>query len=269
MARATGAARIPRHRAGRFPPKPQELIVIDKIMLISTVGGVGADGDSNLFFGDVSSRGNLVVFDSAAPGLPDSDGNTNVYVWNAGSGGAGAVAFVAGVDPTHGTGATFDAAISGDGRYVAFVGPYGYDEFVDDAHNHGDTQQNLFSANYDQVFIEDLLTGEITVVSQAGVSASVAVDPTGAPPLRPGDSLHPSVSSDGSHVAFDTVAQNLQGGSASNPDSQVYVWDAATNQDILVSGVNGVAGSGGLNLGAGLDGSFLPSISADGNSIVF
>ena len=237
-----------------------------KITLVSATGSTAGNGNSNVFAGDVSSGGGLVVFDSTATNLAPGGGNDSLYLWSAQSG----VRFLAGVDPAHGTGSTFDGAISSDGKFVTFVGVDPYEEFVlaDPVRGQG-TPTVTFSAAFDQVFVENVATGTITDISQAGHSQSVQVDANNPPPVRPGNSFHPSISADGSHIAFDSVAPDLlPAGSAGNTLSQIYVWDAATNQDILVSAVNGVAGTGAPNVNEA-HGSFLPSISGDGNSIVF
>ncbi len=210
---------------------------------LTATGGTAGNGNSNVFAGDVSSGGGLVVFDSTATNLAAGGGNDSLYLWSAQSG----VRFLDGIDPAHGSGSTFDGAISSDGKFVTFVGAEGYQEFILVHHNGlPDTETTLFSTTYDEVFVENLATGVLTDISQAGHSLSVQLDPNSSSgPPRPGDSLHPSISSDGSHIAFDSVAPDLlPAGSAGNTLSQIYVWDASTNQDILVSAVNGVAGTG-------------------------
>src|ERR1700755_1828102 len=97
-----------------------------KITLVSASGGTAGNGNSNVFAGDVSSGGGLVVFDSTATNLAAGGGNDSLYLWSAQSG----VRFLAGVDPAHGTGSTFDGAISSDGKFVTFVGVDPYDEFI-------------------------------------------------------------------------------------------------------------------------------------------
>ncbi len=239
-----------------------------KITLVSATGGTAGNGNSNVFAGDVSSGGGLVVFDSTATNLATGGGgNDSLYLWSAQT---GAVTFLSGVDPAHGTAATFDGAISADGKFVTFVGIDSYEEYVLQDNRVGPpTKIPLFSENFDGILVENLATGVITDISQAGHSLSVELGSNGTPPPRPGDSLHPSISADGSHIAFDSVAPDLlPAASAGNTLSQIYVWDAASNQDILVSAVNGVAGTGAPNVNEA-HGSFLPSISGDGNSIVF
>ena len=80
----------------------------------------------------------------------------------------------------------------------------------------------------------------------------------------PGDavSFDPSISDDGSRVAFDSEAKNLGGGATGNV-TQVYVREVDAAHTVLVSRVNGAAGA------PGDDDSRDPSISGDGRRVAF
>ncbi len=128
-------------------------------------------------------------------------------------------------------------AVSGDGSIVAFES---------DANDlvPGDTN------GAKDVFVLDRDTGDIERVS-------VATDGTQGNAL----SLHPSISADGTRIAFETASNNL--GGTFNGGRQVYVRDLRTNTTIHASTVH-------LTPHA-LDrpGGTTPSISADGNHVVF
>lgn len=129
--------------------------------------------------------------------------------------------------------------ISGNGRYVVFAS----------------TATNLVPADANgakaDVFRKDLVTGQVVVVSLS--SAGVAADQSVL-----GD---PSVSYDGTRVAFTTgAAQNLFPGDSS-ADSEVVLRDVPAGTTVLIS--QSTAGLQGTSF------SERPSISADGGSVAF
>lgn len=131
---------------------------------------------------------------------------------------------------------SYEAAISADGRYVAFRSYAG--NLVP-----GDT--NAAS----DVFVRDRQTGQ---------TARVSVDSAGA--QANSTSWAPALSADGRYVAFVSRASNLVAGDTNGfPD--VFVHDRQTGQTERVS----VASSGA----AGNDGSYEPALSADGMLVAF
>lgn len=126
-----------------------------------------------------------------------------------------------------------DPAISDNGRFVAFTS-----EATDLVS--GDTN------NAEDVFVKDLLTGEITRVS-VGINGLEANGP----------SYIPSISGDGQRVAFASDATNIVSGDTNGlPD--VFVFDLATQSLTQVSGSD-----------AGPRQNVNPAISADGAHVVF
>jgi Tol biopolymer transport system component len=126
-------------------------------------------------------------------------------------------------------------AISADGRYVVFQS----------------AARNLApfdTGGFTNVYRRDL---------RAGVTELVSVALGGG--AADGDSQHPSVSADGSRVAFDSVATNLV--AADGGISDVFVRDMATETTVRVSESTG----GGEASGD----SFNPAISADGAYVAF
>ncbi len=128
-------------------------------------------------------------------------------------------------------------AISGDGRFVAFVSRDG--TLVP-----GDTN------GVDDVFVLDRDTA--TLVRASVTTAGVEGD---------GASSHPRLSANGRYVAFESAATNLAASDANGPLSDVFVKDLVTGALEHVSVDS--AGNGGNDL------SVSPEISADGSTVVF
>ena len=139
-------------------------------------------------------------------------------------------------DGTHGNADSFAPELSADGSTVAFVS----------------LATNLAApepAQVASVFVRDPRTGRTERVSD-GVDG-LAAD---------GDSRNPSLSGDGLVVAFESAASNLVGGDT-NGTSDVFVHDRVSGRTTRVS-----VDSGGAQ---GNEGSFTPSISADGRYVAF
>ena len=135
-----------------------------------------------------------------------------------------------------GDGYSLFAAISGDGRYVA------YESWSTNLVT-GDTNGTA------DVFVYDRQTGAVERVSVA--SGGTQGD---------GPSLHPSLSSDGRYVAFESSATNLVPGDT-NGVSDVFVYDRQTDTVERVSVATGGTESNGP--------ARFPSISADGRFVTF
>ena len=142
----------------------------------------------------VSADGQLVAFVSGADltcGVPsgcaaapsDHNGVADVYVHDTQTGATRRISrSYAGADPD---GPSYDPAISGDGRYVAFVSE----------------ASNLIRPSVRgtaQVYVHDLMTGLTELVSRT---------PNGQP--GNGRSLRPAISGDGSRIAFQSLACDL------------------------------------------------------------
>jgi Tol biopolymer transport system component len=130
-------------------------------------------------------------------------------------------------------------SISADGRYVAFE-------------SRASNLAPEAKGGTIEIFVKDMQTGAVTLVSRAdGPAGAVADD----------HAYEPSISADGRYVAFASAARNL------SPDdtafNDVYVRDLAAGTTALVSRASGAAGAAG-------DGeSINPEISADGRHVVF
>jgi RHS repeat-associated protein len=135
-----------------------------------------------------------------------------------------------------GNGASTSAAMSADGRWVAFTS----------------AASNLVSGDTNaatDVFVRDRLTG---AVERASVS-STGAQANGASEL-------PTISADGRYVAFRSLASNLVSGDT-NAAWDIFVHDRATGVTERVS----VSSSGGQGTGTNRD----PALSADGRYVAF
>lgn len=150
---------------------------------VATGGGQAVGGNSS--DPSISANGRFVAFESDAGNLVEGDGNNvgDIFVHDRKTGVTTRVSVSS--DGTEANAGSFEPSISGDGRFVAFHSRAG--NLVADDGN-----------AVDDVFLHDRTTGE---------TVRVSVDTSGA--QAGGHSTNPSVSSDGSAVAFDSVASNL------------------------------------------------------------
>lgn len=135
-------------------------------------------------------------------------------------------------------GASGGAAVSDDGRYVAF----------------SSAATNLVAGDTNgqaDVFVRDRLTGSVERVS---------VDSTGAQALG-GASIEPAISADGRYVAFTSSATNLATGDA-NGLADIFIRDRQAGTTVRVS----VDSLGSEAVGGG---SGAPALSADGRYVAF
>ncbi len=139
-------------------------------------------------------------------------------------------------DGSQGNDNSWLAAISADGRYVAFMS---------DASNLVSGDSN----NARDIFLRDRQSSQTTRISVSS-SGSQGND----------HSFYPVISSDGRYVAFESRASNLVSGDT-NSKSDVFVHDRQTGQTTRVS----VASDGSQ----GNSDSSRPAISADGRYVVF
>ncbi len=184
----------------------------------------------------ISADGRYVAFASTATNLVsgDTNGKQDVFVHDRQTGQTVRVSVAS--DGTQANDESGDPALSGDGRYVAFVSP---------ASNlvAGDTN------NQHDVFVHNLETGQTERVSVA----------TGGTQGN-GASGSPALSADGRYVAFASIATNLVSGDT-NGKQDVFVHDCQAGQTERVSVASGGTQSNG--------GSSYPTISADGRYVAF
>jgi Tol biopolymer transport system component len=195
-----------------------------------------ASGRNETFFVNLTNpSSNVSITDGAGTGTITDTDRSNIIRVSVASDGTQSSRFVESGNP----------AISGDGRFIAFVSA---------ANNlvPGDTN----SAN--DIFVHDRLTGQTTRVS-------VTSDGTEAVNNQfsfQNDSFFPTISSDGRFVAFVSEATNLVPGDT-NSANDIFIHDRQTGQTTRVS-----VASNGTQTSSFLD-STSPAISADGRFVAF
>ena len=221
-----------------------------------SVASDGAQADHFSLGPSISADGRYVAFTSYASNLVISDTNNtrDIFVRDRQAGQTARVSVAAG--GAEGNDDSDMAAISSDGRYVAFVSP----------------ASNLVSGDTNgvaDVFRHDRVT-HTTIRVSVSSSGAQANDESGHW-FCPGCWPSVAISGDGRYVAFVSFASNLvpndtalcqieEGGPFVNcPD--VFIRDVATRQTARVSVASGGAQSNGS--------SFSPAISADGRLVVF
>jgi Tol biopolymer transport system component len=202
-----------------------------KTRLVSqTEGGVTGDSDSEI--SALSANGRFVAFQSYATNFPESNAVVPmIYLVDMSTGAIRLVSTTSRGTPA--TAGSFDASISGDGRFIAFRS----------------AAANLPSGNgtTTQVYVHDRLTGTTRLVSKT--SGGVAADGASGPP---------TISRDGRYVAFSSPANNLPLGDGVL--SQVYVHDRTTGKTKVVARTASDFPDGNTQS---------PSISGDGRIVAF
>ena len=209
-------------------------------------GGAEGDRNSGIYPPAISSDGRFIAFDSDAKTLAPNDTNNtiDVYVRDQTTG----VVTCISVDSTgaSGNGASFDPALSADGRYVAFFSDAS-NLITNDANQASDVFVRDRDPGADGVFDEpDAFTFRVSV-SSSGAEAD-------------GPSYSAAISADGMVIVFATDATNL-GANDKNNSTDVFLHDrndGTTTRMSLDSQGRG-----------GKDDSYSPSISADGKIVTF
>ena len=205
------------------------------VSLISrSPGGQGADGGSS--GPELSPSGRYLVYSSHASNLVagDSNGQTDVFLHDRKTGVTELVSVAS--SGGQGDGASSNASVTGDGRYVVFQSEAS--NLVPDDTN-GATD----------VFVRD---------REQGLTTRVSLSSTGVQATAP--SMAPDVSQDGRLVAFTSKAGDLVAGD-DNGHWDVFLHDRLTSETSLVS-------KGQLGEPAD-QGSWHPSIAADGSCVAY
>lgn len=231
-----------------------DVFLWDRTLGTSTLVSHAAGGPATAAAGvsgdpDLSADGRFVAYLSGATdlsaGIADANGGNDVYLWDRTAGTSVLASHAAGAPTTAANAPALEAALSADGRYVAFAS--GATNLVA---GQADTNADA------DVFLWDRTTGDVTLVSHAAGMAAK----TGA-----GPSFAPAVSADGRYVAFISFAPDLVAGQVeSMGQADVFLWDRTTGTTVLVSH----AAAGATTAGNG--GAVRPlGISADGGAVAF
>ncbi len=212
----------------------RDVFVYDRQTAVTTrvsVDSSGVEANGNSGSADISGDGRFVSFTSSASNLVvgDVNGVDDIFVHDLQSGTTELISL-------GGDGSSSFSAISGDGRFVAFLS----------------SATNLVSGDTNgkaDVFVRD---------RQAGVTTRASVTSGGL--QADNRSFEPDISGDGRYTAFGSSAQNLVGDDALNFD-HVYVHDNQTGQTTRAS----VYSDGSQMIGESLT----PAISLDGRFVAF
>lgn len=201
---------------------------------------LGAAGNGFSDTPSISADGRYVVFASDATNFVAGDANlaTDIFRKDLQTGAITRVNTNASGDQANEN--SFNPAISGDGKFVAFASFA--DNLVPDIGIHLD------------IFVKNLQTGAIARVSTS--STGLAANQ---------NSYFPTISGDGRYVAFDSDATNLVGGDA-NTFRDLFVKDTQTGVTTLVSSnTSGLLGNGDSSGVLSGNGRTLAIVSASNN----
>ncbi len=185
-------------------------MISGEVTLVSRVGEIGDKGNDNSFLPRISADGAKVVFVSLATNLDPADAeHQDIYLKDLSSGELTLVSRQ-GIDGEKGNEGSFVADLSADGSRVAFAS----------------AASNLHPGDTDQiwdVFVKDIARGTITLasISASGVKGN-------------GESRAPSLSADGSRVAFVSMATNLHPADTKT-DGDVFVKDLGGNGTVTLA----------------------------------
>ncbi len=228
---------VPGDSNGRF-----DIFVHDRTTGDTTrvsVSSAGIQGNSDSLDSAISADGQIVAFASNATNLVPGDTNRqrDIFVHDRTTGQTRrvSVGFAGGVQ---GNGSSFNPALSGDGRFVAFESSAS-NLVPNDSNGHRD------------IFVHDRATEETTRVS-VGFAGGVQGND---------HSFHAALSADGRFVAFHSSSSNLVPND-SNATTDVFVHDRTATETTRVS----IGAAGGVQGNAG---SFDAVISADGRFVAF
>lgn len=217
----------------------QDIFVHDRQTGETTRVSVATGGTQANYYSvhaSISGDGRYVAFESGADNLAASDKNpsSDIYLHDREEGKTWLVS--AEVKQAFVYGSSVEAAISADGRYVAF------------ASANPDLIDNDTNDEYD-ILVRDLQTHTTTRVSVASNGTQSNLD-----------SFYPSLSEDGRYVTFESIATNLVTGDT-NSVRDIFVHDRETSQTVRVSIASDGTQANKL--------SYPPVISADGRYVTF
>jgi Tol biopolymer transport system component len=212
---------------------------LDAELASRTSGERGERANAGASEPSISADGRYVAFLTKASNLDpdDRDKARDVYVRDRQTDETTLVSRASGTEGEKASGSSFDPEISADGRFVVF----------------GSHAPNLVPgvSVRPQIYVRDLMT-DLTVLVSRGDGAD------GTP--GDGGSDQPSISADGTRIAFTTDADNFDS-VAADDNSDVYIRDIQASTTTLASqGPNGEAS---------IYGSVEPSISAAGTQVAF
>ncbi len=215
-------------------PAPAQLQVVERVS-VSTTGHAGTYLGATHELG-LSADGRYVIFVSYAGSMVPGDTNGVRDVFRHDRWTGTTIRCSVGSAGQEADNDSYEPAISGDGRYVAFL-------------SDSDILDPLDTNGVQDVYLHDTQTGTTERISKSagGLAASSG-------------SREPALNHDGSLVAFQSLASNLVAGDI-NAKADIFVYDRTLQRMDLVSHTSG----GGLANG----GSRRPFLSGDGRYVFF
>ena len=198
----------------------------------------GGKGDS--LPSDISSDGNLILFESTAEDLVTNDSNSLSDIFLCDLSNTTITKVSVNASGGNANGASRNACMSADGRYVAFVS----------------AASNLVSGDVNgiaDVFVRDLELNTNFLVSAGATAATIS-----------SSSESPEISSDGRYVAFYSTAINLVPGTTSG---NIYLRDLVNGTTILASAYASTALNAVLNTTNAV--SYNHALSSDGKFLFY
>jgi VCBS repeat-containing protein len=204
-----------------------------------SVASDGTPGNSTSYLAVLSGDGRYVAFVSLASNLVAGDTNqaSDAFVHDRQTGQTSRVSVAS--NGAQSNAHSFSAALSADGRYVAFWS----------------SAANLVAGDtgsYEDVFVHDRQTGQTSRVSVASDGGETN-----------GYSSHPELSADGRYVAFVSTASNLVAGDTDQVND-VFIYDRLTAQTVLLS-----VASDGSSWTNHIDNNMPVALSGDGRFVAF
>jgi len=178
-------------------------------MLVSANAGGTGGGNGHSVAEMVSTNGRYVLYESDASDLlpGDTNGVTDVFVRDLQL--ATNILVSVAADGSWGNGASAEAVMTPDGRWVAFVS----------------SATNLVSGDTNGIpdlFLRDLVNGTTTWVTKGATGSNSAVS-------------SPVITPDGRYVAFFSTATNMAPGVPTTTSGEIYLCDLVSNKIIWAS----------------------------------
>ncbi|MFL5757646.1 MAG: hypothetical protein ACJ77N_15315, partial [Chloroflexota bacterium] len=210
-------------------------------------GPSGAAANNDSWEPTISQDGLKVAFTTKASNLGDgapTNNNEKIYVRTISTGANDFASQATGTSGPFATTFTGQPSLDEHGAKVAFA-----------TFSALDATDGVFPSDFDRdVYVRTLATDTTTLVSRADGVAGAAGN---------GESRAPSISGDGTHVAFDSTSSNLIGAADTNTKRDVFVRDLGTGTTVLASRATTAGGA----LGNG--DSVYPSLSFNGSKVAF
>jgi Tol biopolymer transport system component len=221
------------------------------VALVNHVAGSATTAAGNAYDAALSADGRWIAFRSGAtnlvPGQIDTNGKTDVFLYDRVSGGTVLVSHASSSRVTAGSAdldyyaGNIPVSLSADGRWVVFASQA--TDLVPGGVN---------PAQAVTVYLYDRTSGGVTLVGSAA-----------GPPNVASQALEPGISADGSRITFLSTASNLVPGQSSGSLLNLFVQDRITGSRTLAGQVGPFPNGVSINL------SVIPRLSADGRRIAF